>query len=109
MDDRHSGSGPSTESGLRADSSHRQAPRVRRLRRALVNTMLRDHIVFLRDQVGVKDTQIAALLERDKETNSLVRGLQTMLGPLLNRGAEPNKPPQASETMQEGEQASYHQ
>jgi hypothetical protein len=25
--------------------------------------------VFLRDQIGVKDTQIAALLERDKETN----------------------------------------
>ena len=71
--------------------------------------MLRDQIVFLRDQVGVKDTQIAALLERDKETNYLVRGLQTMLAPLLGRGAEPHKPPQASEPMQEGEQGGYHQ
>ena len=73
------------------------------------NTMLRDQIVFLRDQVGVKDTQIAALLERDKETNYLVRGLQTMLAPLLGRGAESHKPPQASEPMQEGEQTGYHQ
>ena len=73
------------------------------------NTMLRDHIVFLRDQVGVKDTQIAALLERDKETNYLVRGLQTMLGPLLGRGSEPHKPPQAREPMQDGEQGGYHQ
>lgn len=73
------------------------------------NTMLRDQIVFLRDQVGVKDTQIAALLERDKETNYLIRGLQTMLAPLLGRGAEHHKPPQASDTMQEGEQAGYHQ
>lgn len=44
--------------------------------------------VFLRDQIGVKDTQIAALLERDKETNFLIRGLQTMLAPLLSRGSE---------------------
>jgi hypothetical protein len=52
------------------------------------NVMLREQIVFLRDQANVKDTQIAALLERDKETNYLVRGLQTMLAPLLGRGAE---------------------
>lgn len=67
------------------------------------NTMLRDQIVFLRDQVGVKDTQIAALLERDKETNYLVRGLQTMLAPLLGRGTEGREP------TQEGEQGGYHQ
>ena len=42
--------------------------------------------VFLRDQIGVKDTQIAALLERDKETNFLIRGLQTMRAPLLGSG-----------------------
>lgn len=42
---------------------------------------------FLRDQIGVKDGQIAlkdktidALLERDKETNFLIAGLQKMLG-----------------------------
>jgi len=53
------------------------------------NAMLKEHVVFLRDQAQVKDTQIAALLERDRETNFLVRGLQQMLAPLLGRGAEP--------------------
>jgi len=53
------------------------------------NTMLKEHVTFLREQAQVKDTQIAALLERDKETNYLVRGLQTMLAPLLGRGADP--------------------
>ena len=38
---------------------------------------------FLRGQIKTKDEQIAALLERDKETNFLVRGLQHMLTPLL--------------------------
>ena len=50
------------------------------------NTLLREQKDFYRHQVEVKDTQIAALLERDKETNYLVRGLQTMLAPLLGRG-----------------------
>ncbi|MGE3263611.1 hypothetical protein [Methylocystis sp.] len=52
------------------------------------NAMLKEHVAFLKDQAQVKDTQIAALLERDKETNYLVRGLQQMLAPLLGRGAE---------------------
>ena len=39
---------------------------------------------FLRGQVTVKDGQIAALLERDRETNLLINGLQRMLGPLLS-------------------------
>ena len=38
---------------------------------------------FLRNQVDKKDHQIEALLERDRETNVLVQGLQRMLGPLL--------------------------
>lgn len=38
---------------------------------------------FLRDQVTKKDQQIEALLERDRETNFLVQGLQRMLAPLL--------------------------
>ena len=38
---------------------------------------------FLRGQVAVKDTQIEALLERDKETNTLIHRLQAMLAPLL--------------------------
>jgi len=50
------------------------------------NVGLREQNEFLRHQVDVKDTQIDALLERDKETNYIVRGLQTMLAPLLGRG-----------------------
>ncbi|MGD0761979.1 MAG: hypothetical protein ABR929_02105 [Roseiarcus sp.] len=51
------------------------------------NTTLREEKEFYRGQIAVKDTQIAALLERDRETNILVRGLQTMLAPLLGRGS----------------------
>ena len=64
------------------------------------NTMLKEHVVFLREQAQVKDTQIAALLERDKETNYLVRGLQTMLAPLLGRGGEPLSNPMAHHDAQ---------
>jgi hypothetical protein len=39
---------------------------------------------FLKGQVAVKDTQIADLLERGKETNTLIHRLQTMLAPLLS-------------------------
>jgi hypothetical protein len=35
---------------------------------------------FLRGQIGVKDKTIEALLERDRETNILIAGLQKMLG-----------------------------
>jgi hypothetical protein len=35
------------------------------------------------EEIKIKNEQIAALLERDRETNFLVRGLQTMLTPLL--------------------------
>lgn len=38
---------------------------------------------FLRSQVEKKDEQISALLERDKETNTLIHRLQAMLAPLL--------------------------
>src|SRR5713226_6926848 len=38
---------------------------------------------FLRNQVDRKDEQIVALLERDKETNTLIHRLQSMLAPLL--------------------------
>ncbi len=40
---------------------------------------------FLRGQIGVKDKTIEALLERDRETNHLIAGLQKMLTPLLGR------------------------
>jgi hypothetical protein len=43
----------------------------------------RDERDFLREQIDRKDKTIDALLERDRETNFLVRGLQEMLTPLL--------------------------
>jgi hypothetical protein len=45
---------------------------------------------FLRGQIGVKDKTIEALLERDRETNHLVAGLQKMLAPLLGRPGDQN-------------------
>jgi hypothetical protein len=45
---------------------------------------------FLKGQIGVKDKTIEALLERDRETNHLVAGLQKMLTPLLGR-SEPTR------------------
>jgi hypothetical protein len=50
---------------------------------------LEDDRNFLRDQIKVKDGQIASLLERDRETNVLIRGLQEMLTPLLGPRHEP--------------------
>ena len=46
---------------------------------------------FLRDQIKTKDTQIAALLERDRETNILVGSLQKMLAPLLGGPRQHNR------------------
>jgi hypothetical protein len=40
---------------------------------------------LLRGQLIVKDRTIEALLERDRETNHLIAGLQKMLTPLLGR------------------------
>jgi hypothetical protein len=42
---------------------------------------------FLRGQIGAKDKTIEALLERDRETNHLIAGLQKMLA--LPRGPQP--------------------
>ena len=44
----------------------------------------KDEREFLREQIDRKDKTIDALIERDRETNFLVRGLQEMLTPLLN-------------------------
>ncbi len=44
---------------------------------------MRDDNLFLREQIHTKDRQIDALLERDRETNHIVRALQQMLSPLL--------------------------
>ena len=47
---------------------------------------------FLREQINRKDRTIDALIERDRETNFLVRGLQEMLTPLLG-GRRRDEPP----------------
>jgi len=52
----------------------------------------KDEREFLREQINRKDKTIEALIERDRETNFLVRGLQEMLTPLL--GARRDIPPQ---------------
>lgn len=49
---------------------------------------------FLRAQIDVKDKTIEALLERDRETNHLIAGLQKMLTPLLGRAGEGRDDPQ---------------
>jgi hypothetical protein len=46
----------------------------------------KDERDFLREQIDRKDKTIDALIERDRETNFLVRGLQEMLTPLLGAG-----------------------
>ena len=48
---------------------------------------------FMREQLNRKDKIIDSLLERDKETNYLVRGLQEMLTPLLGGGRRRDEPP----------------
>jgi hypothetical protein len=48
---------------------------------------------FLRGQIGAKDKTIEALLERDRETNHLIAGLQRMLTPLLGRPDESQADP----------------
>jgi hypothetical protein len=48
---------------------------------------LEGEVEFLRGQVGQKDKTIDALLERDRETNILIAGLQKML-PLLRGGTD---------------------
>lgn len=45
------------------------------------------------EEIKIKNEQIAALLERDHETNFLIRGLQTMLGPLLGAPVEKRDEP----------------
>jgi DNA repair exonuclease SbcCD nuclease subunit len=53
----------------------------------------KDERDFLREQIDRKDRTIDALIERDRETNFLVRGLQEMLSPLLGP-ARREPPPQ---------------
>jgi hypothetical protein len=45
------------------------------------------------EEIKIKNEQIGALLERDRETNFLIRGLQTMLTPLLGSPTERKREP----------------
>jgi hypothetical protein len=62
---------------------------VERLEREVAQA--KDERDFLREQIDRKDRTIDALIERDRETNYLVRGLQEMLSPLL--GPARREPP----------------
>jgi hypothetical protein len=42
-------------------------------------------------EIDIKNQQIAAMLERDRETNILFRGLQALLAPLLGNGSSESK------------------
>jgi hypothetical protein len=64
---------------------------------------LHDDRDFLREQIKVKDGQIASLLERDRETNVLIRGLQQMLTPLLGRPAREQSAEDREPAWNEGE------
>ena len=55
---------------------------------------LEGQVEFLRDQVRVKDTQIAELTERARETNHLVAGLQKLFTPLLGNSKERREEPE---------------
>lgn len=52
---------------------------------------LNDDRQFLQQQIHTKDKQIEALLERDRETNYLVQGLQQLLRPLLGSPHQPSE------------------
>ena len=70
------------------------SPYVVRLEREVEQA--KDDREFLREQINRKDKTIEALIERDRETNFLVRGLQEMLTPLL--GSRRDTPPPAQPT-----------
>jgi hypothetical protein len=79
------------------DMSRQEAPTTIDQSRPVATTLTEDsryvvslegQIEFLRDQVKVKDTQIAELTERARETNHLVAGLQNLLRPLLGKPDE---------------------
>lgn len=55
----------------------------------------RDEREFLREQIDRKDRTIEALIERDRETNFLIRGLQDFMRPMLGSRHEPraDEPP----------------
>ncbi len=86
---------------LPVEATHRDQPRLDATPSQYVAQLEREND-FLRGQVAVKDTQIADLLQRGKETNTLIHRLQTMLAPLLagpdRRDAVPHNDEHAGST-----------
>ena len=79
------------------DTPRQEAPTTTDQSRPVATTVLEEsryvgalesQIVFLRDQVNVKDIQIKEMTERARETNVLIAGLQKMLTPLLGNPNE---------------------
>ena len=73
-------------------------------RERYVDRLERD-IGRLEGELDVKNEQIAALLERDKETNFLVQGLQKLLAPLLGSGKPTPSGSPSDQQPQAGESA----
>lgn len=53
----------------------------------------KDERDFLREQIDRKDRTIEALIERDRETNFLIRGLQDLIPRLAMGRRDPSEPP----------------
>lgn len=88
--DKSEPDGPRQTATVADPSSRRDATEVQDASRHVATLereveRLSEDRTFLRQQIATKDEQIASLLERDRETNILVRGLQQMLSPLLGR------------------------
>jgi len=52
---------------------------------------LEKQIIFLQDQILVKDTQIKSFTEHSQQTNVLMQSFQRLLAPLLGSGETPGK------------------
>ena len=52
----------------------------------------KDERDFLREQIDRKDRTIDSLIERDRETNFLIRGLQNLIPRLTMGRGEPGEP-----------------
>jgi hypothetical protein len=76
--------------------AHEMSRYVERLEREVEQG--KDEREFLREQINRKDRTIDSLLERDRETNHLIRGLQDLVRPLL--GMSRSDPPPASDHQQ---------
>jgi len=107
---------PSPPASTTGDDNPRQDPtdqadmsqHVARLEREVENAnderdfyreQAKEERAFYREQIDRKDKTIDSLLERDRETNFLIRGLQDLI-PRLGRGHREPAPPEDQTTQQ---------